>query len=566
MLRPQFIRVTCKWQYCTNEAIFVKKKPEGYWDDEQNVLQFLSKLQKELNLNSMKDWNSINQKQIKLFGGSSILKKYSLFDLKCMAYPEGKKHFNKPIKYKPTRFWEKNENILNFLNNIKEKLNLNSPEDWNLITSKQIIFFGGRSLFYKYSLYDLKCIACPEGKYLFKKSPKSSKYWDNKENIIHFLHQIKEKLNLNDWNLLSRQHVIDNGGISLFKKYSLSELKLMVSSDVNIHKSIGFWENKQNILNFLNELKLKYNFNSPEDWNLLNRKQIQLNGGNSLLVKYSLFELKCLACPEGKLLFNKSMFKYQGYWDDEQNVLHFLNELKVIYNLNTPEDWNLLNGDHIVSNNGTSLLKKYSMFELKCLGCPEGKNYFDLMPKPSGYWDDENNIIQFMEKLKNNYNLKTSEDWSRLSVNQIKSFGGDGLIRKYSLKELIQLYNSNLRININNNKKSSQRWLFLQVQKLFPDEEIVEDYFHSELSRCSGSSVQFDVFILHKNIAIEYHGKHHYEDIPSGFAPIEMFRLRDKEKQLLCQQYGIKLIIIPYWWDNRPESLLETINEAINTE
>lgn len=47
---------------------------------------------------------------------------------------------------------------------------------------------------------------------------------------------------------------------------------------------------------------MKYNVQSPEDWNnIITQNNIVENGGSSLLSKYSLNTLKCIICPEGKL-------------------------------------------------------------------------------------------------------------------------------------------------------------------------------------------------------------------------------------------------------------------------
>ena len=121
----------------------------------------------------------------------------------------------------------------------------------------------------------------------------------------------------------------------------------------------------------------------------------------------------------------------------------------------------------------------------------------------------------------------------------------------------------NENISANVSSKSSQRWLFLQVQKLFPGEEIVEDYFHSEISRKTGFHVQFDVYLVKKKIAFEYQGKQHYEDVPEIFSSVELYKYRDKEKRILCKEFGIKLIIIPYWWDTTAESLIEALGKEI---
>ena len=473
----------------------------------------------------------------------------------------------------------------NFLQEIKQKYNLITPEDWNSITVNQIKSHGGGSLLKKYSMFDLKCMACPEGKLIFNNPNKSAAYWEHEENIHKFLSEIKQKYNLEtskDWNSITKKQIQSNGGWTLLKKYSLFELKCMAFPEGKLiyskpNQVPGYWENKENIENFLIQIKNKYNLQSSEDWNSITHKHIQSQeGGWTLLKKYSMFELKCMACPDGKLLFDNPK-QVPGHWENRENIHKFLYEIKQKYNLETPEDWNSITRKQIKSNGGWGLLKIYSIFELKCLACPEGKSFFK--PKRTGssaYWEDETNINNFFEKLKLKYHLNTLLDWKRISKSQIISQGGNWLFNRNNenLKVKIQFENSNKEnitklipfnelISDSLRKRSSQRWLFLQIQKLFPDEEIVEDYFHSELSRLSGANVQFDVFMIQRNIAIEYHGKQHYEDIPSAFTNLETYKYRDIEKEKLCNQHGIQLIVIPYWWDNKLDSLRTTLNTEI---
>ena len=556
-----------------------QRKPEGYWEDKQNILQFLEEIKEKYNLNTPEDWNSITQKLILDNGGNRLLNNYSMFELKCMACPEGRLLFNKS-----NRYWDDKENILNFLEEIKQKYNLNTPEDWNLITQKHIHSNGGNRLLRRFTLFELKCLACPEGKSIFDKP----KYWEDRKNILQFLSEIKEKYNLTtpeDWNSISYEQIQSNGGRSLLRNYSLYELKIMACPEgkqiFTKPKESGYWENKENILQFLEEIKQKYNLNTPEDWNLITQKQIQENGGGRLLHNYSMYELKCMACPEGKSIFDKQP-KSSKFWEDKENILQFLEKLKQKYNLNTPENWNSITQKYIQENGGRSLLRKYSMFDLKCMACPEGKSFYNKKPKPAGYWENERNRNHFFESLAHKYNLKTPQDWKRISLHQIVSHGGHWLFysnNEYLEKTKITFDIPNTENNTNtekttyhlkeliseiNYKRSAQRWLFLQVQKIFPHEEIVEDYFHSEISRDTGFSVQFDIFLIRKNIAIEYHGIQHYEDVSKRFASLEMYKNRDFEKQTLCKKYGIQLIIIPYWWDNRADSLLETLSSVIS--
>ena len=650
-LLTQYSMYEIKCMACPEgKSIFNNPKQAGYWEKQENILQFLSKIKEKYNLNTPNDWNSITQYHIQSNGGNTLFSKYSLFELKCMACPEGKSTFDKPKQ--TSGYWEIKENIDKFLSEIKEKYNLNTPDDWNSITKEHIKSNGGNTLFSKYSLFELKCMACPEGKELFENKKIAPGYWENKENIDKFLSNIKLKYNLNnseDWDSITQNHIKSNGGVSLLSKYSMLELKSMAYPEgklkFNNPKKAGYWEKQENIDKFLSTIKEKYNLNTPNDWNSIKTSHIKSNGGWAILKKYSIFELKCMACPEGKLIFDnpnqvsgyweikenidkflskikekynlstphdwnsitrahiksngggslfskyslfelksmacpegKSMFKnpkqVPGYWENKENIDKFLSTIKEKYKLNTPEDWNSITQDQIQSNGGSSLLKIYSMFEIKCMACPEGKSAFKNPKQVPGYWENKENIDKFLAEIKEKYSLNTPEDWKRISRQQIISEGGWILFNNENYSTInIKFENPNENVKFvpfskliarSNHKRSSQRWLFLQIQKLFPGEEIVEDYFHSEISRISGANVQFDIYMIQRNIAIEYHGKQHYADMPAAFANLETYKYRDLEKEKLCKEHNIQLIVIPYWWDNKLDSLRTFLYSKIN--
>ena len=419
---------------------------------------------------------------------------------------------------------------------------------------------------------------------------KSNGYWNNQENIQNYLSELSQKLNLktvNDWNNLKQKQIRQHGGRTLCEKYTMYEIKcfgfpkgkLKFKKSIINKKSPGYWDNKKNIQIFLEKIKEKYNLTSLKEWNLtITKKQIEKEGGSRLLKIYSLQEIKSMGVEtlfkndENLNFLSFQNIENENYWFNKENIENFLLQLKITYNLQTPEDWNKIQKKQIENQmGGRKLLKIYSLFDLKCMACPDGKYLFtlkSLQQKSFHFWDFNENIHDFLQFISLKYNLNSIEDWNRISKTQIIDNGGRGLLNKFSLDEIIKnqldkgrsvsLFNKSLH------GRSSQRWLFLQIQKLFPDDEIVEDYFHSEISRESSFPVQFDVFILSKKIAFEYHGKQHYEDIPSAFAPLEMYQFRDEEKEKICKQFGIQLIVIPYWWDNHIDSLTKTIQNKFN--
>ena len=550
------------------------------------VRKFLANIKQNLNLQTPEDWNTLTRKQVQIQGGGLFLNTYPLHELKSMGSSKEKSIFNYSHKH-PSGHWEKKENVQNFLCTLQDNLQLQSKEDWDLLTRKQIVKYGGSSLLNKYSLYNLKCIGFPEGKFYFKKQKNKIGHWKNIDNVKQLLETVKIKYNLStfdDWNSLTRKQIQNLHASSLLNHYSIYDLKCMgypegklkftkkKSKTKELVKPKGYWNNSINTLQFLSDFKKTFNLNTPQDWDLITVKQIELAGGSKLITIYSLFEIKCLGCPEGKSFFEIKMRKHPGFWDNKENIQNYLQQLRENFKLETPKDWNSLSTKLILDNGGGKLFDSYSLYEIKCLGCPEGKLLFDKSKKSLEYWENERNIIKFIDELRLQFNIQSMEDWKRLSKAQIKAHGGTGLlhvisnnstnflseIKDQNTKEIISVIMSDKTI-----LKSNQRWLFLQLQKLFPGEEMVEDYFHTEISRKTGFPVQFDIFLVQKKIAFEYNGKQHYEDIPSSFAPLELLKERDSEKEKLCNQFGIKLIVIPYWWDNNLVSLKKTVQEKI---
>ena len=492
-------------------------------------------------------------------------------------------------KKKPKGYWNNVENVNKLTNDLKFKLKLNSIDDWNKLTKDQISKLGGSGLFKYYSLYKVKCLGCPElpskrfgsSEIPFSKenlniNRKPKGYWDDTNNVLKFIEQLKEEYNLttlSDWKKLTNEQIQNIGGRTLLNKLSKSKIQKMgcieFNEKYNAKKPFGFWDDMNNIREFLDIVTKEYKITKVEDWNNITIKDIKKLGGNGLIEKKSLIDIKMIAC-EGKctdkLIIPPKISK--GHWNKVENIQKFCDLLKEKYSINSASDWENITWKQVYEAGGSYLLKKFSLLQLKAIACPDLLLHNNKPRKaniPQGYWENSDNIRNFLLSIQKEYNLETENDWNRISRDQIRFLGGGRIFSKFSLYDLLCIGFPEKKWNkqelLKRDKRATQRWLFLQIKKLYPTDEIIEDYIHEELTRISGRCIQFDIYNLNKHIAFEYHGKQHYEDIPSGFNSLEVYKQNDNEKKLICYHNNIPLIVIPYWWDNSLNQLQQFLEK-----
>ena len=184
---------------------------------------------------------------------------------------------------------------------------------------------------------------------------------------------------------------------------------------------------------------------------------------------------------------------------------------------------------------------------------------------PLEYWNIDENIKQWAKSFEQEHMIKNPSDWYRISRKQVSQAKGQGILTNFGptpnfLRHLYPHHDWNFDGKHNKHKRAAQRRLFVHVKRLFPGEEVIEEFRHQELSRQSGATVEFDVFLPSLSLAFEYHGQHHYEEL-AAWCGIEMQQYRDKEKLRLCKAAGIKLIVIPYWWDESKSALIEKLEQ-----
>lgn len=73
--------------------------------------------------------------------------------------------------------------------------------------------------------------------------------------------------------------------------------------------------------------------------------------------------------------------------------------------------------------------------------------------------------------------------------------------------------------------------------------------------------MELDIWLPNQNLAIEYQGEQHYHDLRGSSSVAYSYQLRDKMKFQLCQASNIALLVVPYWWDGNPGSIVDLSKE-----
>ena len=317
------------------------------------------------------------------------------------------------------------------------------------------------------------------------------------------------------------------------------------------------------ILFFLIRITNNENFNI----NIHNNNN-NLTKGGGLLNIYggSLFLALKANYPEKNWnAFNKDRIT-QGYWLSIENQRDFLERFSQHHQFKSFDDWYKVSQDSIIQFGGASLLSKHSWSLYKVLQViyPDHPWIITNFPNVKKHKIiDIRSVLLDFQKI---FLIRRKEDWYRLSkpllmANHpfgctIKNPSLYSTLREAHPDQVWKLFNFNNRI-----KKSAQRWLCICLESLYPQYMFVEDYLHPLV--CFGKSgipMEFDSFIPSLNLGFEYNGEQHYDDIPSSFSPIEVYKARDVEKTNIAAEMGVTLIEIPFWWDRKVDSLSLILN------
>eukprot|EP00011_Vannellida_sp_DIVA3-517-6-12_P004582 CAMPEP_0114616892 /NCGR_PEP_ID=MMETSP0168-20121206/6919_1 /TAXON_ID=95228 ORGANISM="Vannella sp., Strain DIVA3 517/6/12" /NCGR_SAMPLE_ID=MMETSP0168 /ASSEMBLY_ACC=CAM_ASM_000044 /LENGTH=845 /DNA_ID=CAMNT_0001828017 /DNA_START=15 /DNA_END=2549 /DNA_ORIENTATION=- len=501
----------------------------------------------------------------------------------------------------PVEHWNSPEARQEFIEKVAIDLKL-SRQHWATgITYEDLVERGGRSLVARYAgsvarmLRDIlpdMGIAATAGQRGTVRHRAPRGFWNNERNRRDFLTHVAAVHGVEkpeDWRDVTRKHITELGGGSFLRRYQDSVLAALRDSfpDQEFPEGLcrpqvsrNYWEKQANRRAFLEEVAEKYDVKRASDWKRVTTQQVEAMGGSRLVRTFggSLIDALRDAFPEQR--FDELACrptKPRGYWDKAENRRAFMDEVARAYNIVTPQDWKQITAKHVSEMGGATLLQLNGGSLLRTLrdvyagevyqGTPIRWDAFTCRPNlPAGHWGLAGNVKELLDRAKVKFRINSTKDWYRVSQAQLRQLQGGGLLRKMRFIDALRLAYPQEQFDVTeinkNVKKAVQRQMFMCSQRLFRGLEVVEDYRSEKLTGAEGQwprrSLELDVYVPELELGIEYNGEHHYIE-NAFFGGLELYQQRDAAKRRICDSKGIKLLVVPYWWDNTFQSFVASL-------
>ena len=563
------------------------------WKKKEEQEEFLSTLYQSLHLTGLDDWvRKVGKKGIVNGGGKRLFKEYSsLSSMLTTIYPHYPWSFPPPRK--PAFYWSSLSHRTSFLLSLYQSLHFTSMDHWRLLTRKKVKQEGGevllkqfpslplllRDVFPHYPWppfsphpsdndnnnntinnthndemeYDYSNKDKEEIEEEWKRKPKG--YWRSLANQRRFMKKMFQRMGLkrlDDWLAYSLSDLIKGGGGGSWIPLYYSSFPHLLSSIYPYHPwrfphhriPNGYWRSLDHQRSFMTSLFHSLHLTSEEDWKEYDMKTIKQYGGRGLAEYYKGVYAHLLSAiyPPLSSLWATLLPISPSSSLSLHRISRFILFLQTTYLITCKREWY-----RVVPS-----LPSYLRHNRKDWGNDSHSNCYTI---------DNNNINNIHNDINNDINKGRRGGGGR------KEWMGGGSDNEMLCKYLRLVHADEewegKRFTMRW-KKTTQLWLKRSLRLLFPSSLLIEDYHHPLLPSTSHLNLELDIYLPQLNLAVEYQGRQHYDDLPAAFSSLESYQSRDTLKISLCSLHHISLLFIPFWWDLSFSSLHSTLLHFLN--
>lgn len=401
-------------------------RAKGHWTVAENRRRFLEEFAARRGIAAAEDWRSVQPADLAAAGGAGVLKYHSSSVWRALAelFPEKGFREEECCTRMPRGYWDKAQHQRRFVEELAEELGVQAQEDWRRVSSLQLRRKkGGAALLKRHgSVFRLLCAAYPE--------------------------------------------------------------RRLVEHRCRPQVSAAYWEDAENRRSFLETLKERHAIRSPEGWKALGYNGIVAAGGRRLLEGRPLVPLLQEAFPlDGLTAENCSPAVKQSHWDEAASR-RFFDRLAEELHVESAADWAKVTPKDVRERGGTGVLAKKGgslWFALQKAYKGEFKGeklcVFESRRKaPQEFWAQVDNVRTFLDIAKNALGIEKPQDWTRVSVAQLRSLRGSGLFRNWTLQDALRAAYPDVTwadVSFSSHsdptpKRSAQRMLHIHVKNIFP--------------------------------------------------------------------------------------------------
>ena len=271
-------------------------------------------LGRQLGFRKPDDWYHITTNDFKRNHGSSVLATHwgwsAITAVKACFPDEDWKDWL--FDTAPRHYWHDHKNHRRYMKWLGEQLGYRSAADWYQVTNQDFKDHKGGAFLISYNSTVSAAVMAYKSSYdwkewLFSKTPKG--FWHLKKCRRRYMRWLADRLGFehaNDWYGVTDKDFKQNFGQELLR---LFDSPMAVVKDYYPRRTwyewmfarvpIGFWEDPQNRLRYVEWLGKQLRIKRPTDWSNVRHRDIREHYGGSLLARYRSYTDLLSECVPG---------------------------------------------------------------------------------------------------------------------------------------------------------------------------------------------------------------------------------------------------------------------------